>query len=407
MITGSLLKIAFDAIKSSKLRSGLTFLGILIGVTSVMTIISALEGMTNSIENSLSKLGPATFIIQKIGVVTSEKMFWDKIKRKPLNFQSVELLKKGCDLCEKISPRAVKRAGVKYGSQSLGNVFISGTTYDYIDIVDIGVAQGRFTSYEDDLYHRQVAFIGDLIRETFFPNVDPIGKTIKIGPQKYTVIGVSKKMGSTFGHNQDNFVIIPLSAFTKQFGIPHRRGLNIFVKANSVAVLSEAMDQARSILRAQRHVPYNEKDDFDIVTADSILEILNSFTRIFRFGLIGISSISVVVGGIVVMNIMMVSVTERTREIGIRKSIGAKQKHILLQFLFESLILTLSGGLLGIICGFIIAKILVGLIHMDISPSVIAIVAGLSISTLTGLIFGIYPAMKAARLDPIKALSYE
>jgi len=406
MITGSLLKIAFDAIKASKLRSGLTFLGVLIGVTSVMTIISALEGMTNSIENSLNKLGPATFIIQKIGIVTSEKMFWEKIKRKPLNFQSVTLLEKGCDLCEKISPRAFKRARVKHLNQSLRDVFISGTTYNYIDIVDLEVAQGRFTSYEDDLYHRQVAFIGDLIRETFFANVDPIGKTIKIGPKKYTVIGVSKKLGSTFGHNQDNFVIIPLSAFSKQFGLP-RRGLSIVVKASSVGVLNEAMDEARVILRAQRHVPFDKEDDFDIVTADSILEILNSFTRIFRYGLIGISSISIVVGGIVVMNIMMVSVTERTREIGIRKSIGAKQKHILLQFLFESLILTLSGGIVGIICGFIIAKILVGFIHMDISPSAIAIVAGLSISTLTGLIFGIYPAMKAARLDPIKALSYE
>ena len=163
----------------------------------------------------------------------------------------------------------------------------------------------------------------------------------------------------------------------------------------------------RAVMRAQRHVPYNVDDDFDMMTADSILEVLNTFTRIFRFGLVGIASISVVVGGIVVMNIMMVSVTERTREIGIRKSIGAKQKHLLLQFLFESLMLTLSGGIIGIVLGFLIASALIGLIDMDVSPTFLAIFSGLSISTGIGLIFGIYPAMKAARMDPIKALSYE
>lgn len=161
------------------------------------------------------------------------------------------------------------------------------------------------------------------------------------------------------------------------------------------------------VLRAARHVPFDKEDDFDMMTADQILDMLNSFTRLFRFALIGISSIALVVGGIVVMNIMMVSVTERTREIGIRKAVGARQRHILLQFLFEALMVTLSGGLIGIIIGFFAARGLVGLMDMTISPSVPAIIAGLLVSTGTGVIFGIYPAMKAARLDPIKALSYE
>ena len=201
-------------------------------------------------------------------------------------------------------------------------------------------------------------------------------------------------------------MVIPLSTFSKQFGLP-RRGLALVIKARTVEVLDEAMDQVRIVLRAKRHVPYDEPDDFDIVTADSILDLLNQITKIFRMGLVGISSISVVVGGIVVMNIMMVSVSERTREIGIRKSIGAKKKHILTQFMFEALILTMTGGLIGIVLGYLIAESLVSMIDMQISPSMLAIIAGLSISTGTGLIFGIYPAMKAARLDPIKALSYE
>ncbi|MCK4574147.1 MAG: FtsX-like permease family protein, partial [candidate division Zixibacteria bacterium] len=268
------------------------------------------------------------------------------------------------------------------------------------------VAYGRFHSREDDLYRRNVIFIGDEVRETLFEGVDPIGKSIHVGSKKYTVIGVAKAQGSIFGESQDDFAVIPFSSHVKLFGDPGRR-FNMNVKARSVAQLDEAMDQVRMILRSFRHVPYDKPDDFSLLTADAILDQLNTFFKIFRFALIGVSSISLVVGGIVVMNIMMVSVSERTREIGIRKSIGAKQKHILLQFMFEALLTTFSGGLVGIVLGFIIAKILVAMIDANISPSAVAIIAGLIISTGTGLIFGIYPAMKAARLDPIKALSQE
>jgi putative ABC transport system permease protein len=406
MVALALIRIAFDALLSHKLRSSLTLLGIIIGVTSVMTIISALEGMTQAVEEDLSRLGPGTFFVQRIGIITSDEMFREKIKRKPIDYESVELIEQGCELCDKVSPQAYNRASVKYGDQSLRRVLVRGSTANYIDIVDLEVGIGRFFSQEDDAYRRRVCFIGDQIRETLFEGVDPLGKVIKVGSQKYTVIGVAKKIGSVFGGNPDNFVNIPFSSFIKQFGFP-RRGLSLAVKAISVESLEDAMDQVRAVMRAQRHVPYNVDDDFDLLTADSILQVLNSLTRIFRFGLIGIASISVVVGGIVVMNIMMVSVTERTREIGIRKSIGAKQKHLLLQFLFESLILTLSGGIVGIVLGFVIANALIGLIDMDVSPTFLAIFSGLSISTGIGLIFGIYPAMKAARMDPIKALSYE
>lgn len=407
MIGGALFGIAFDALRANKLRSGLTLLGVMIGVTSVMTIISALEGMAQSVEDDLSRLGPSTFFVQKIGMAMSHEEFMEKLKRKPIAAETVELIEESCDLVDKISPRAFNRATIKYKDESLRRVLVGAAFYNYIDIVDIEVAQGRFHSYEDDLYRKQVVFIGNELKKTFFSNIDPIGKTIKIGARSYTVIGVAKEMGSTFGESQDNFVVIPISTYKKQFGTP-RRGLSLVIKANSVEDLPDAMDQVRVVLRAQRHVPFNEEDDFDILTADSILEVLNSITKMIRLGLIGISSISVVVGGIVVMNIMMVAVSERTREIGIRKSLGAKRKHILVQFMFESLLVTFVGGLIGVLVGFIIAKgLLVSNFGMEISPSVLAISIGLGISTGIGLIFGIYPAMKAARLDPIKALSYE
>lgn len=406
MIIGSIFKIAFDAIRANKLRSGLTLLGIMIGVTSVMTIMSALEGMAASIEKDLGRLGPYTFMVERIGIITSEEMFLEKIKRKPLDMDARELIEEGCEDCEKVGARVYTFSKIKYRNQTLRDIFIAGMTSNMVDIVDFEVARGRFVSFEDDLYSRKVCLIGDLVREQFFENVEPLGKEIKIGPVKYTVVGVFEKQGSSFGQSRDNFVVIPMNSHIHQYGRPERR-LTIFVKAFGMESLQDAMDETRMILRAQRHVPYNKDDDFDLLTADNILEMINSFTRILRMGLVGISSISLVVGGIVVMNIMMVSVTERTREIGIRKSIGAKQSHIRLQFLFESLILTMSGGLIGIVLGYIAATYLIGLMGMEMTPSLLAIFSGLSISTGTGLIFGIYPAIKAARLDPIKALSYE
>ena len=372
-----------------------------------MTIISALEGMMGAVEEDLSALGPSTFFIQQFGMVTSEEQFREMARRKPLDLESEDLLQEGCEYCEIVSPRTGTRAKIKYGNNALNNVTVRGARYNYLDIVDIQSEQGRFYTSEEELYRKKVAFIGDKVRETFFSGVDPLGKEIKINGQRYYVIGVAKKRGGIFGgDNEDNFVYVPFSTYIKQFGKPSRN-LYYAVKAVSVEKLDEAMDQVRVILRSKRHVPYDKPDDFSLMTADMILDFLNQITRVFRLGLIGISGISLVVGGIVVMNIMMVSVTERTREIGIRKSLGAKQKHILVQFLFESLILTFSGGIFGVVLGFVIAKSLMGMIDMDISPSMIAIFSGISISTGIGLIFGIYPAMKAARLDPIKALSYE
>ena len=406
MIGFSIFGIAVNAIRANKLRSSLTLLGIIFGMVSVMTIISALEGMMGAIKEDIGRLGPTTFMVSKMMIATSDEMFFEKRKRKPIDLKTADIIINDCNLCEKVSPRAFAQARLKYGSKYIRDGRIMAGTHSFIDIVDIEVAQGRFHSMEDDLYRRQVVLIGDGVNEELFPGIDPIGKVLKVGSKKYTVIGIAKKFGSMFGQERDNFVVMPLSTYGTHFGQP-RWGLNVVIKAPSVAKLEDTMDEVRLLLRSHRGVPYNEKDDFDMMTADSFLEFFNAFTRIFRMALVGVSSISIVVGGIVVMNVMMVAVSERTREIGIRKAIGAKQKHILLQFLFESLTLTSSGGLVGMAIGYVLAKFLVGMIGMEIAPSPLAIIAGLSISMGTGLIFGIYPALKAAKLDPIKALSFE
>ncbi len=407
MIAGELLKLSVHALLANKLRSGLTLLGGVIGGAAVMTVISALEGFMGAIEDDLAVLGPSTFMVSKFGMITSEEEWLEAIKRKPLSIDAKEDIEEGCHLVEKICPRVFAGARVKHGNKSRRDVAVVGSSYGLIDIVELEVAEGRFWSHEDDLHRRQVAFIGNTVKEELFPDVDALGKEIRVDGRKYTVIGVSTKLGSSFGNDQDDYVMIPYTAHFKQFGQP-RHGLRFTIKAVSVEKLDDAQDQVRMVLRARRHVPYDKPDDFAILTADMILEFVNNITRVFRLALVGISSISLVVGGIVVMNIMMVSVTERTREIGIRKSIGAKQKHILVQFLFEALLTTICGGLVGILIGYLTAYgLLWWLLDMDISPSAFAILAGVSVSTGIGVLFGIYPAMKAARLDPIKALSYE
>jgi putative ABC transport system permease protein len=269
------------------------------------------------------------------------------------------------------------------------------------------VANGRFLSWEDDRRHRQVAFIGDRVRERLFGDRDPVGEEIRIGPRNFTVIGVATRLGGLLGSDLDEFVTIPLSTLQKLYKQPGNP-VNLMISSVSLDKREAAMDQVRVVLRSARHIPYEADDDFTIMTPDAILSFINDFTRAFRVIMISLPLLSIVIGGIVIMNIMMISVTERTREIGIRKSIGARRGHILAQFLYESLVLSLVGGLIGIGFGVWAGRaILTSWMDIQVTPTMLGVVLGVGISTAVGLFFGIYPASKAARLDPIKALSYE
>jgi len=406
MIVWEIFKMALYALKVNKLRTSLTLLGVIIGVTSVITIISALEGLSQSIKAELDQLGPATFIVTRFGIIMGHDTFVEALKRKPIKAEYMEAIDKGCQDCEKTAVRSYGQGEVKYGTHKLRRVFIMGGTASLIDIVSFEIGQGRFHTADEDHTRSRVAFIGATVAEELYPGIDPIGKPIKVNGINYQVIGVAKKQGASFNDDADKVLFIPYSSFIRDVG-DFWGSTDIFVKASSVDRLPQAMDQARVVLRSIRHVPYDKDDDFGMLTADAVMAVLNDITKYIRMGLIGISSIALIVGGIIIMNIMMVSVTERTREIGIRKSIGANQKNILLQFLFESLVLSLSGGIVGITIGVILGDVLINLINMNMTPSLFAIAVGLIISSGTGLFFGIYPAMKAARLQPVKALSYE
>ncbi len=406
MIIWEIFKMAINALRINKLRTSLTLLGIIIGVSSVITIVSALEGLSQSIEGELAVLGPTTFIVDRFGLITGHDAFMEALKRKPLKYEYVKAIEDGCTDCEKVAAMTYDEGEVKNGNRKLKHVFIGGATANIINIVDMQVDQGRFYYPEEDQTRNRVAFIGPTIAEELYPGLDPIGKELKVNNIKYQIIGIAKKKGSSFNENHDKIVYVPYFSYKRDFG-GQRDNVEIYVKAVSLDRMNEAMDETRVILRGIRKVPYKKDDDFGIFTAEAIMAIINDVTKYIRFGLVGISSIALVVGGIIIMNIMMVSVTERTREIGIRKSIGAKRKNILMQFLFESLVLSLTGGIIGIAIGVVLGDVLIHLIKMNMTPSVFAIVTGLIISSGVGLFFGIYPAMKAARLQPVKALSFE
>jgi putative ABC transport system permease protein len=404
--------IALRSLVANKLRSILTLIGVIIGVMTVIAITSIIAGMNKYVADQLSAVGSDTFFIDKWGLIMSEDDWWEALKRKSITLEDMEAIRDNCTACDKVGSSADTRKRVKRGGDYLDDVRITGVTANVIDIMDIRVEQeeGRYISKFEEEHNRAVAFVGWEIKDKLFPFVDPIGKEIKIENKKFRIVGIAQKRGSFLGQSKDNFVHIPITTFFKHFG-RHRYGrelsVDIIAKAVSFESMNEAMDQARVILRARRHVPYDKKDDFGITTAETLMDLYRQFTSTAYLTMIGISSIALVVGGIVIMNIMLVSVTERTREVGIRKALGARRRDVLWQFLVESVTLALVGGIAGILLGLGAGKIVALSSPLPASADPFWIAIGLFLATSVGLVFGVYPAVKAARLDPIEALRYE
>jgi putative ABC transport system permease protein len=397
---------AFSALWAHKLRSFLTVLGTLIGVASVIAIISILEAMTASVADIFSQWGSRTVIVARIiGIGMSHEEFREARKRKYITYADAKALDDGVSLAEAVGVRVTHYMKVKSRNQTLYSVEVVGYSGNAMQILDVDVTEGIFFNEIDDHHRRQVAVIGPTISEKFFGSLNPLGKEIKINGRDFRVVGIGKEFGSAFGQDMDRYVWIPFSTLLKM--TDRHRSVGIAIKMKSEEALAEGIDQIRTIMRARRHVDYHDADDFGITTSEQALSMFESFTANIRLIAIAIPFISIVVAGIVVMNIMMVSVTERTREIGIRKSVGARRRDILIQFLNEAIILSLVGGLAGLVLGLYISKVLCGLIEFDFVISPFAVIAGISIPACVGIFFGIYPAWKAAKLDPIEALSYE
>jgi len=397
--------IALSSLRANRLRSLLTLLGIVIGVMAVIAVVSIISGLNDYVAQKIFNLGPDVLTINRMSPVISSLDDWvENQKRKNLYMADMEAIRNACKNCKAVGASASARARAKFGREYVDSQ-IQGYTAEVPSILGNELQGGRFVTEYDVDHARNVCVIGSDVAETLFPFVDPIGKTLMVDDRPFEIVGIGVKQGSVLGQSRDNWVTIPISLHQKMWG--SRRSINIYAKALDEKHLPAAESEARLTLRTRRHVAYSAKDDFALNTNQNFLQIWANISQAFFAVTIGIASISLIVGGIVVMNIMLVSVTERTREIGIRKATGARRHDILIQFLVESATLALVGGIIGILLGSSIAIAVSWLTPLPASIKWWAIALGLTVSTSVGLFFGIYPATKAANLDPIVALRYE
>ncbi|HJQ67460.1 MAG TPA: ABC transporter permease [Blastocatellia bacterium] len=397
--------VAIDSLRANKLRSFLTLLGIIIGITSIISVISIIQGLDKYWKEKVSNFGPNTFVITQFPITTDFDKFIAMLRRNPeIHSDQAEAILRYCTSCEQVGVETHKSVRIRYERHSLEQIDMSGITPNILNIESYSVDSGRLILDWEDQHSRFVTFIGWEVADKLFPGQDPIGKRIQIEDHWYTVVGVAAKKGSVFGFSQDNFAKIPLSTFQKIYG--SRRTVNISIKARE-GEMQQAQDQARLIMRSQHKLTYHEEDDFGLITSEGVNELFNNLTRIIFSVSLFVVGISLVVGGIVIMNIMLVSVVERTKEIGIRKAVGARQQDVVNQFLVESVVLCCAGGLGGIVMAFGVSWLLATFTPLPSSFPMWAPLLAFILSTVIGVFFGIYPARRAGKLDPIEALRAE
>ena len=405
------MAMALMAVRTSKLRSILTLLGIAVGVFSIIAVMTAVTVLRNSIEEGMSQLGVNTFQMQKFPVVMGDNhaMRMKYRNRKNISYEQALAVRDKATLAELVGIEGWRggKTVVWNGQKTNPNIAVVGENVEGIPTNDWIVANGRSINGQDMEMASKVAILGSTLTEKLFPpSYNPVGEKIRMDGNIYQVIGVLQKKGGSLGGNQDNFIIVPLTSFFNVYG-RENTDLHIMVKAKSREVLDDCIEQARMILRTARKVAPGAEDDFGYFSNDSLVTQFNEFTFYLRMGVLLVSSIALLAAGVGIMNIMLVSVTERTREIGIRKSVGAMKRDILAQFIVEAVILCEIGGLIGIVLG-ILGGNVVGML-VD-APAVIPwdwAAIGIGVCSLVGLIFGVYPAWKAASLDPIESLRYE
>jgi putative ABC transport system permease protein len=399
--------IALGAIWSNKLRSFLTVLGNIVAVTSIIAVVSLVQGMNGYVTTAiLSGVGADNFTIQRMPVVRSEADE-ERVRNNPrITLDEAEAVRSYSENVGAVAAQTQSRAIMTFGNESVDGAQVQGVSRDYVNFGRFNAEQGRLISPAEIDAGRPVAVLGWEVADKLFGPADPLEKSIKIANLHFRVVGVSEKKGSFFGNSQDNFAIIPMTVFRKMFG-SRMFGMQLLVKPKTPELVKTAMDDATVAMRIERRLRPNEPDNFGMFTSDTFLDIYKTATNGIFAVLIGVVALSLVVGGIVIMNIMLMVVSERTREIGLRKALGARRRDIVWQILTESVTLSIFGGIVGISLGFGLALLISKLSPLPASVQLWSVMMGIGITALVGLFFGLYPAMRAASLDPIEALRRE
>jgi len=403
---------SLNILKTNRMRSFLTILGIVIGVMTIIAILALVQGLNASVEEQIASLGSNTIFVQRFSWSAGRMDFQEIAKRKEIVLDDAWAIAR-LPLVDKIAPQKdYEIASLNYQGKTAKQVGVTGSTPDLQYTTNYTIESGRFINQDDYNHKQMVAVIGGYVVDNLFPTEDPVGKYLTIHGRRTLVIGVLGRKGSFFGQSQDAIIIMPLTSFEKIFPKPTGmqavfRGLSIQVLPKSGKYLDNTVDQIRELMRRRHGLSYDKPDDFGINTQESLRQIYKNITNVAFIVMIGVAAISLLVGGIGIMNIMLVSVSERTKEIGLRKAIGASNRNILYQFLFEAITLSIIGGIIGTGLGLGIAKLVSKVSPLHAAAPIWTIILGIGFSAAVGIFFGIYPANRAAQLNPIDALRYE